>query len=78
MEQTVIKIGNSKGIVIPQKILNTSRIQLGDTIMVVAEDKKIVLKPLKKETGGVDAKFMKMVDEFIEDHKDVLQALSNR
>ena len=78
MEQTVINIGNSAGIIIPQKILNTSGIKLGDKVLVEEKDKKISIAPIKDFTGGVDAKFMKMVDEFIEEHKDVLQALSER
>lgn len=32
----------------------------------------------KKLASGVDHKFAQMVDEFINDHKDVLQELSHR
>ena len=36
------------------------------------------IKPVKPVAKGVDARFMKMADEFIEDHKDVLHDLANR
>lgn len=78
MEQTVINIGNSAGIIIPQKILNTSGIKLGDKVIVEEKGKKISITLTPNLAGGVDAKFMKMVDDFIEEHKDVLQALSIR
>lgn len=78
MEQTVINIGNSAGIIIPQKILKSAGIKPGDKVMVEEKGRKISITPAKKIAGGVDAKFMKMVDEFIEEHKDVLQALSER
>ena len=78
MEQTVINIGNSAGVIIPRKILNSAGIKLGDKVMVEEKGKKISIAPTKKVAGEVDAKFMKMADEFIEEHKDVLQALSQR
>ncbi len=78
MEQAVIKIGNSAGVIIPQKILNSAGIKLGDKVIVEEKSKKISIAQVKKATGGIDAKFMKMVDEFIEEHKDVLKTLANR
>lgn len=78
MEQTVITIGNSSGIIIPKKVMQTADIKSGDTVLVEAKGGKITLEPVKKVHGGVDPKFMKMVDEFIEGHKDVLVALSKR
>ena len=71
MIQQTIQIGNSVGVVIPKNILNEKNIKVGDKIQVE-------IKSLKKEVGGVDAKFMKMVDEFIEEHKDVLEQLAHR
>lgn len=78
MEQTVIHIGNSAGIIIPQKILKSAGIKPGDKVLIEERGKKISIAPTKKATGEVDDKFMKMVDEFVEEHKDVLQALSER
>lgn len=71
MIQQTIQIGNSVGVIIPKSVLEENKIKVGDKIQVD-------IKPVKKSAGGVDGKFMKMADEFIEEHKDVLQALANR
>jgi len=71
MIQQTIQIGNSVGVVIPKNILTEKSIKVGDKVQVE-------IKPLKKSIGGVDTKFMKMVDEFIEEHKDVLEQLAHR
>ncbi len=71
MIQQTIQIGNSVGVIIPKNILEEKNIKVGDKIQVD-------IKPVEKSADGVDAKFMKMADEFIEEHKDVLQALANR
>lgn len=71
MIQQTIQVGNSIGIIIPKNVLEEKKIKVGDKIQVEVE-------PIKKTVGGVDARFMKMADEFIEEHKDVLQALANR
>lgn len=78
MEQTVIKVGNSAGVIIPQKILSSAGIKPGDKVMLEEKNKKISISPIKRIAGGVNAKFMKMVNEFMEEHRDVLQALANR
>ena len=71
MVQQAIQIGNSIGVIIPKNVLEEKGIKVGDKIQVD-------VKPIKKSVGGVDAKFMKMVDEFIEKHKDVLEQLAHR
>ncbi len=71
MVQQLISIGNSIGVIIPKNVLKEKNIKLGDSI-------ELDIKPVKPEAKGVDVKFMKMADEFIEEHKDVLQALANR
>ena len=71
MVQQTIQIGNSVGVIIPKNVLKEKNIKVGDKI-------EIDVKSVKKVAGEVDVKFMKMVDEFMEDHKDVLADLSNR
>ena len=71
MVQQLISIGNSIGVIIPKNVLKEKNIKVGDKV-------ELDIKPVKLEARGVDAKFMKMADEFIEEHKDVLQALANR
>ena len=77
MQQTVIQVGNSIGVIIPQRI--QSDLKVGDKVMLDKKQDTIVISPVKTQhAGGVDAKFMKMVDDFITEHEDVLKALSTR
>ncbi len=79
MTQTIINIGNSQGIILPKEILKSSQLKVGDKVIVEEKENKVTISPVRKLSAkGVDARFMKMVDEFIEDHKDVLEALANR
>ena len=71
MVQQLISVGNSVGVIIPKNVLKEKNIKIGDKV-------ELEIKPIKTEAEGVDVKFMKMADEFIEEHKDVLQALSER
>lgn len=71
MIQQLISIGNSIGIIIPKNVLKEKNIKLGDKV-------ELDIKPIKPTAKGVDIRFMKMVDDFIEDHKDVLQKLAKR
>lgn len=71
MIQQLISVGNSVGVIIPKNVLKEKNIKIGDRV-------ELDVKPIKQTVGSVDAKFMKMADEFIEEHKDVLQALANR
>lgn len=77
MAQTVIQIGNSIGVVIPQHL--QTDLKAGDKVVVDKKDHGIIITPIKKvDTGGVDAKFMRIVDEFISEHEDVLRTLANK
>lgn len=79
MLQKIRQVGNSAGILIPQEILRELNFRVGDQINVDKKgDKIVIVSPKKKLAKGVDAKFAKMVDEFIEDHKDVLAELAKR
>jgi putative addiction module antidote len=76
MEQTVIQIGNSIGVVIPKNLRDG--LKAGDKVIVGGKPDNITVSPIKKQKSEVDAKFMKMVDEFITEHEDVLKELANR
>lgn len=71
MVQQLITIGNSIGVIIPKNILKEKNIKVGDKV-------ELDIKPIKPQARGIDARFMKMADEFIQEHKDVLQALAKR
>lgn len=79
MLQKVIQIGNSLGLILPQKVREELGIKIGDDVTLEKKGQDYVISVSdKKIAGGVDAKFMQMADEFIEDHKDVLQELAKR
>ena len=76
----MVQIGNSAGVVIPKQVRDGAGLVVGSSVQVTRQNGDILLKPVKskKAVGGVDAKFMRMVDEFIVDHKDVLAKLAKR
>lgn len=79
MEQTVIQIGNSIGVVIPVPLKKQNELRHGSKITMKQTTKGILIVPSKKQLfGRVDAKFAKMVDDFITEHEDVLKELAHR
>lgn len=79
MQQKVIQIGNSSGIILPQLIRQQIGIKPGDNVEVNTKGRDIIISASrKKKTGGVNLKFAKMLDEFIIEHDDVLQELAKR
>lgn len=79
MEQKVIQIGNSAGVVIPRELRKQLGIRIGENIIVDRKGSNIIISnPKKKKSRPVDAKFMKMVEEFIDEHEDVLKELAHR
>lgn len=79
MEQKLIQIGNSAGVIIPQELRREIGVKPGDKVIVQKKGSQIVISSAKKRlAGGVDSKFMKMVDEFIDEHEDVLTELAKR
>lgn len=79
MVQKLIQIGNSVGVIIPQVFRNEAGLKPGDEVEVKLKGGDVVLsKPRKNLARGVNAKFMKMVDEFINEHEDVLKELAHR
>ncbi len=79
MQQKIIQIGNSIGVVIPQAIRRKTGMQSGNTIDIINQGDKIIVSPIRKHLAkGVNAKFIKDLDGFIEEHEDVLRVLANR
>lgn len=79
MIQKLIQIGNSVGVIIPQVFRNEAGLKPGDEVEVKLKGTDVVFsKSKKKLTGGVNVKFIKIVDEFINEHEDVLKELANR
>lgn len=82
MEQKVIKIGNSVGVILPQSIQQAVDIRVGDKLFLKSNGKMITLVPKEKKrktlAKDVDGKFMQMVDDFIAQHEDALRELAKR
>lgn len=79
MMQKLIQIGNSVGVIIPRVFRNEAGLKPGDKVEVRLKGNDVVLSRSKKElSGGVNAKFMKIVDDFITEHEDVLNELAKR
>jgi antitoxin MazE len=56
MESTIIKIGNSKGLIIPSKILNKLKITAKSLVDVVIKEGSIVITPSARQDWEKAAK----------------------
>lgn len=81
MEQTIITIGNSQGIIIPQKILGASGIKVGDKVIVEEKDKKITVSPVKKASQAndiVDAEVYAVAKKLLKRYGKAFAQLANK
>ena len=79
LTQTLYKNGNSVAVTIPRQYLEELNLKEGSEVMVEKKgDELRILSKKKKLASDVDPKFMKMVDEFVEEHEDVLRILANK
>jgi len=80
MTQTIFRAGNSNVVAIPKSISEDLGLQKGSKVRVGQKGESIVISPVKKidQSHGVNHKFMKMVDEFMNEHADVLEKLAKR
>jgi putative addiction module antidote len=77
--QTLYKNGNSIAVTIPRQYLEELNLREGSEVVVEKQGKELRISSKNKALAAdVDAKFMKMVDEFVTDHEDVLKALSTK
>lgn len=79
LTQKLYRNGNSVAVTIPKEYLEELNLRDGSIVVVKTSGKQLVVAPKNKSVSStVDQKFAKMVDEFINDHEDVLQELSHR
>lgn len=81
MDLRVVQIGNSGGILIPKQTRRELGIRIGENVYGQLKDKKLIItnpKATKETKSGVDAKFAKVIEEFMDEHKDVLRELAKR
>ena len=75
----VFKNGNSLAVTVPKAFAHQLNIKDGSKIEWEKTEKGLVLSSARRvKASGVDQKFAKMVDQFVTEHQDVLQALSKR
>lgn len=75
----MFKNGNSLAVTVPKTYAHELSIRDGSQVEWKKTSQGLTLIPQRKiKATGVDSKFAKMVDEFINAHKDVLQKLSQK
>lgn len=77
--QKLYKNGNSIAVTIPKQYLNELNLRDGSSIIVKKRGQEIVVTPKKpKLAREVNVEFAKTVDEFLDEHSDVLKELAKR
>lgn len=77
--QKLYKNGNSVAVTIPKALLKELNLRDGSEVEVDIKGKELIVAPKKGvQTASVNVKFMKMVDQFINDHQDVLEELAKK
>ena len=61
MKTTVIKVGNSRGIILSKTVLE--HYQITDEIEMLMQEDQIVLRPIKKTRVGWDKAFKEMAEQ---------------
>lgn len=79
LTQKLYKNGNSIAVTIPKEYLEELQLKEGSEVVVEKQGKGVmVTSKTTKLAGNVTPEFMKMVEEFMDEHDDVLKELSKR
>ncbi len=79
LTQKLYRNGNSVAVTIPSEYLKDLSLKVGSAVLLKKEGHQLIITSGdKKLAGDVDHKFAKMVDEFIDDHRDVLTELAKK
>ena len=77
--QRLYKNGNSVAVTIPKQYLEELKLREGSEVVVEKQGKELrIVSRRQTLASDVDAKFMRMVDQFVEEHKDVLRQLAQK
>lgn len=75
--QKLYKTGNSVAVTIPKQLLKKFNLKIGSEVDLIPQGRKIIIAPSGIDLAkDVDIKFMKMVEEFVITHEDVLKTLA--
>ncbi len=78
LTQKLYKTGNSVAVTIPKEYLEELNLKEGKLVTIKKRGQELVVTPKTTVVAGVDQKFARMIDEFINEHEDVLRELSQR
>ncbi len=79
LTQKLYRNGNSVAVTIPKEYLQELNLKEGSLVVVEKHGNELVVTSKDKVVvSGVDPRFVKIVDEFIVEHRDVLEELSKR
>lgn len=76
--QKLYRNGNSVAITIPKQLLEEMNFKEGSEVEIAKKGNDLVVKQKPNLASDVDAKFMQMVEEFADEHDDVLRELAKR
>lgn len=80
MDLRVVQIGNSGGFLVPKETRREMGVRIGEKVSADLKNGKLIISnsTVKKKVSDVDVKFAKIVDEFMDEHEDVLRKLAKR
>lgn len=80
MEQKVIQVGNSFGLIIPKHIVKELNLRLGQTLHLdlYVEEETLALRVNKNKAKGITPEFIKFLDEFQKEHAYALSKLAEK
>lgn len=77
--QKLYRNGNSVSMTIPKQLLEKHGLKEGSEVIIEERNADLIIKSKSSLLASdVDAKFMKMVEEFADEHDDVLRELAKR
>ncbi len=81
MEQKVIQIGNSVGVIIPQLLQKESALKAGDKVIIErnsVNDSFVISKKGSQKGSSITPEFLDWLRKFNNKHKDALSELAKR
>jgi antitoxin MazE len=75
MQRKIFKTGNSLVVSLPRQMLELLGLSDGSEVLVMLEDRKIVIRPMQQTVSGVDEEFARQLAEFIDEYHLALEAL---
>ena len=78
MVRKLFKTGNSLVVSLPKETDELLGLREGSemTIVVDADERRIILAPVKPDVANIDAEFARQLDDFIERYRPALEALA--